>query len=77
MNVERTPGWRLYTCDFSIVGRNGSVTLKRFDADIKRWNALSDEDCERVHIWATGTGADFESALADAYMVAASYGEVP
>lgn len=59
-------GWRLYSADFSIDGRKGSVTLIRDSEGHKWWDSLSDAEKEETDLFVTGFANTIEEAVIDA-----------
>jgi hypothetical protein len=73
-------GWTFHTCDFSLrtTGKhpNGSVMLMRDKAGRAAWHALSEDGKEATELYASGNGATFEAALAEAINNAISFGRL-
>lgn len=55
-------GWRFYSCDWSIQTRC-SIVLKRTEHGRQKWQNLSEKQQEKIDLFISGVGADFDSAL--------------
>ena len=55
-------GWRFYSCDWSIPTRC-SIVLKRDERGRQKWRNLSEKQQDKIDLYVSGAGADFDSAL--------------
>jgi len=55
-------GWRFYSCDWSIPTRC-SIVLIRAGEGRDKWNTLTEKQQDKIHLFTSGVGADFDSAL--------------
>lgn len=55
-------GWRFHAADWSIESQC-RITLIRSGDNFQKWFKLSDNDQEKISLYAMGWGDDFESAF--------------
>lgn len=55
-------GWRFYSCDWSIPTRC-SIVLIRTEEGRYKWYGLTEKQQEKIHLFVSGVGSDFDLAL--------------
>lgn len=74
--MKITKGWRIFSSDFSIEGRDGSATLQRDAENTKLWHTLDDNGQDNNSLYVYGSGETIEDAIFNANEAAKAAGEI-